>query len=64
MRNIFFELNLQSHDDTIHINLNHIVSLNQLSGCTAVETTTSVYRVTESVESIIERIHNSQKRWI
>lgn len=64
MRNIFFELNLQSHDDTIHINLNHIVSLNQLSGCTAVETTTSVYRVTESVESIIERINNSQKRWI
>ena len=64
MRNIFIKLNLQSHDDTIHINLNHIVSLNQLSGCTAVETTTSVYRVTESVESIIERINNSQKRWI
>ena len=64
MKNIFFELNLQSHDDVIYINLNHIVSLHPLSGCTAVETTNSVYRVTESVEQIVERINNSQEKWL
>jgi ArsR family metal-binding transcriptional regulator len=64
MKNIFFKLSLQSHDDGIYISLNHIVSLHQLSGCTAVETTNSVYRVTESVEEIMEIINKAQQKWL
>jgi hypothetical protein len=64
MKNIFIKLHLQSHDDVIDININHIVSLYQLSGCPAVETTNSVYRVTESVEEILEMINKIQKVWL
>jgi hypothetical protein len=44
--------------------MNHIVSLYPLSGCTTVETTASVYRVTESVDEILTMINKAQKKWL
>jgi hypothetical protein len=64
MKNIFIKLHLENNNHFIYININHIVSLYTLPGCTSVGTTDSPYRVKESQEEIIEIINKAQKRWL
>ena len=64
MKNIFIKLHLQDNDGFINVNINHIVSLYALPGCTSVGTTNTPYRVRESQDEIIEMINKIQKRWL
>lgn len=64
MKNVFIKLHLQDNDSFINVNINHIVSLYTLPGCTSVGTTNTPYRVKESQDEIKEMINKAQKFWI